>query len=90
MAQAAKTLGISYTHLISYLNWLNRSVGGSVFKAERGGARGGWARLTPLGESLLQDYRSLLNRVEEAVREVNVKGTLEKDLVIIGLSLIHI
>jgi molybdate transport system regulatory protein len=54
---AAKRLGMSYRRAWLLVDTMNRCFRGPVVEAETGGKRGGGAKLTPLGEDVLHQYR---------------------------------
>lgn len=67
ISRAAENLGMSYRYVWNYLRKIEKNLGEPVIEAYRGGrSGGGGARLTELGESLLDEYR----RVECYLGEV--------------------
>ncbi|MBN2526537.1 MAG: LysR family transcriptional regulator [Deltaproteobacteria bacterium] len=54
--QAAKDLGVSYSHSWNILNRLNCQLQQPIVITQRGGKGGGIAQLTTAGKSLLQKY----------------------------------
>jgi molybdate transport system regulatory protein len=67
ISKAAKTLGMSYRYVWSYLQAIEKAIGEPVIKTFRGGkAGGGGAKLTVLGNSLLNEYA----RVDSYLSEV--------------------
>jgi molybdate transport system regulatory protein len=67
ISKAAMSLSMSYRYVWNYLQKIRETIGEPVIKAYRGGkSGGGGARLTELGESLLDEYR----RVERYMNEV--------------------
>jgi molybdate transport repressor ModE-like protein len=60
---AARSLGISYSHLWNSVAHIEQSLGVKVVRAERGGARGGMASLTEEGVDVLQQYTKLESRI---------------------------
>lgn len=59
--QAAKQLGVSYSHSWNILNRLNCQLQQPVVVTQRGGKGGGIAHLTSAGKSLLQKYAAIRN-----------------------------
>lgn len=60
ISKAAKNLGMSYRYVWNYLKKLEKALGEPVVETFRGGkSGGGGARLTVLGESLLEEYKRL-------------------------------
>lgn len=70
ISAAARHLGMSYRRAWMLTEDLNRLFRMPLVETARGGARGGGARLTPLGEEALACYRQMENRA---------LGALEKD-----------
>jgi molybdate transport system regulatory protein len=67
ISKAAEKLGMSYRYVWSYLAKIGNIMQEPIVKTYRGGRTGGGgARLTKLGESLLQEYK----RVESYVGEI--------------------
>jgi molybdate transport system regulatory protein len=60
LAQAARTLGMSYMRAWNLLGTMNDAFRSPLVVLRRGGPRGGGgARLTPLGEEVLALYREM-------------------------------
>jgi molybdate transport system regulatory protein len=67
ISKTAKNLGMSYRYVWDYLRKIQKTIGEPAIEAYRGGkSGGGGARLTELGESLLDEY----GRVERYLSEV--------------------
>ena len=62
---AARAMGMPYKRAWSLLNTLNQGLGQPVVETFAGGSGGGGARLTPLGNALLERYSALEERVRE-------------------------
>jgi molybdate transport system regulatory protein len=56
IAAAAREMGMSYRNAWGVLKGITSAAGGPVVASERGGARGGRTRLSPLGRALLEEY----------------------------------
>ncbi|MCC6868815.1 MAG: LysR family transcriptional regulator [Burkholderiales bacterium] len=56
---AAKALGMSYRRAWLLVDTMNRTIRAPVVTAGAGGARGGGATLTPLGEEVVVRYRRI-------------------------------
>jgi molybdate transport system regulatory protein len=67
IAAAGRRLGMSYQRAHDLVAALNADFGGPVVTTAMGGAGGGGARLTPLGEAVLAAYREALAAAEAAV-----------------------
>jgi len=63
-SEAARTIDVSYAYLWNTIAQIERSVGKKIVKSERGGAKGGRARLTDHGRQLLHVYSDLDSRVQ--------------------------
>lgn len=59
ISAAARRMGMSYRRAWTLLEAVNALTAAPAVETERGGARGGGARLTPRGEALLAAYEQL-------------------------------
>lgn len=60
ISKAAKTLNMSYRYVWNYLQKIEKTLGEPIVETFRGGkSGGGGARLTSLGENLLNEYKRL-------------------------------
>jgi molybdate transport system regulatory protein len=59
ISAAARRMGMSYRRAWTLLEAVNALTDAPAVETERGGARGGGARLTPRGEALLAAYEHL-------------------------------
>lgn len=66
LSGAARKVRMSYRYVWDYLAKLEKTLREPVVETFKGGSGGGGARLTPLGESLLKEYK----RIEEYIGEV--------------------
>lgn len=66
IAAAGRRMGMSYKRAWTIVDGLNRDFREPLVSAAKGGARGGGARLTPLGEEVLARYRRIEAIAEEA------------------------
>lgn len=66
ISAAGRRLGMSYKRAWGLVDALNRLLGTEVVAASPGGARGGGARLTAAGRSLVADYRAIEQAAERA------------------------
>lgn len=72
ISRAAENLGMSYRYVWNYLRKIEKNLGEPVIKAYRGGrSGGGGARLTELGESLLDEYRRVECYLGEVLGDVD-------------------
>lgn len=68
ISKAARKLGMSYRYVWNYLLKMRNAVGEPVVETFKGGRNGGGgARLTPLGDYLLKEYRRVENYVGEVL-----------------------
>jgi len=72
ISEAARSLGMSYYFVWSYLKRMEELLGESIIETRRGGREGGGARLTETGRRLLDAYRDLRRRVEELLSEAEL------------------
>lgn len=66
ISAAAKSLGMSYRRAWLLVDMMNRCFESAVVAAGAGGARGGGARLTPLGEDIVRRYRRITVAAQKA------------------------
>ena len=66
ISAAAKTLGMSYRRAWLLVDMMNRCFESAVVVAGAGGARGGGARLTPMGADIVRRYRRITAAAERA------------------------
>lgn len=68
ISKAAEKLGMSYRYVWNYLNEVKRTVGEPVVETFKGGrSGGGGARLTELGEYLLNEYDRIKDSFESFI-----------------------
>jgi len=72
ISEAARSLGMSYYFVWSYLKRMEELLGESIIETHRGGREGGGARLTETGRRLLEAYKDLRRRVEELLAQVEI------------------
>ncbi|MEM2099626.1 MAG: TOBE domain-containing protein [Candidatus Bathyarchaeia archaeon] len=71
LSKAAAALGMSYRYLWNYVQKIQRAVNAPIIETFKGGkAGGGGARLTPLGENLLHEYRRLEVYLGEVMADI--------------------
>ena len=66
IAASGRRLSMSYKRAWQLVEEMNRGFASPLVEAAKGGARGGGARLTPLGQTVLGAYKSLLAACGEA------------------------
>jgi molybdate transport system regulatory protein len=67
ISSAARGMGMSYRRAWQLVEALNRSFRSPVIETAVGGARGGGARVTPLGRKLAADYRRMEIKASTAI-----------------------
>jgi len=73
ISKASKALGMSYRFVWSYLNEIERAIGGRVVEKERGGSDKGGTKLTKLGLELLRRYEKA-ERLIDGVLSRSISG----------------
>ncbi|MFH0816093.1 MAG: molybdenum transporter [Methanobacteriota archaeon] len=63
LAEAARSMGMAYSHAWSEIKAISEAAGGKVVKSAPGGKRGGGSRLTRLGEKLLDRFDLEMKRM---------------------------
>jgi molybdate transport system regulatory protein len=69
IAAAGRELGMSYRRAWLLIDEINRLFRQPVVLASAGGTRGGGAQVTPFGLALVEAYRRIESRLEQAIRE---------------------
>jgi len=73
LAQAARSMEMSYKHAWDLLASMNRQAGGKLVETSRGGKSGGGARLTPAGERAITVFWEYHARFQEVLQEMTAK-----------------
>ena len=81
LTEATKKTGLSYKGLWICVKRIEESLGNPVVQTITGGREGGASALTVLGESILQDYLILSNRIKDIVE---AEAKKPPDVVVIG------
>ena len=66
ISAAGRTLGMGYRRAWALVDTMNQCFRSPLVEAAPGGARGGGARVTPLGLEVLKVYRELVAKAEAA------------------------
>jgi molybdate transport system regulatory protein len=70
LSKAAETLGMSYRYVWSYIQKIQKTIEAPIVETFRGGkAGGGGAKLTALGQSLLEEYLRLEGYLSEVLSD---------------------
>lgn len=67
ISAAGRSMGMSYKRAWQLVGALNGHFGAPLVTAEKGGRAGGRARLTPLGDEVLDTFRKMEKRTATAV-----------------------
>lgn len=67
ISAAARQLGMSYRRAWLLVETMNRCFKTPVVMSNTGGRRGGGAQLTPLGQTVLTQYQTMMAAVEQCV-----------------------
>jgi molybdate transport system regulatory protein len=77
IAAAGRSMGMSYKRAWQLADELNRSFAEPLIVANKGGDRGGGARLTPSGEKVAATYRAIERKAKRAcAAELRALSTL--------------
>ncbi|MHB8148744.1 MAG: winged helix-turn-helix domain-containing protein [Desulfobulbia bacterium] len=81
LAQAARSMEMSYKHAWDLLASMNRQAGGKLVETSRGGKSGGGARLTPAGERAIAVFWEYHARFQAVLEEMTEKlgGALDEE-----------
>jgi molybdate transport system regulatory protein len=79
ISAAGRSLGMSYRRTWLLVDTMNHSWAGPLVETATGGAKGGGACVTPLGQEILSLYRELEKTMAE-VRESNTYEALIRQL----------
>ena len=71
--KSAKRMDMSYMRAWTLIRTMNRCFRNPLVDAERGGSRGGGARLTALGEKVLKLYQTMQNESLAATRQTRAR-----------------
>lgn len=66
---AARVLSIPYKKAWSLIDVLNQGFGGQVIETSIGGKAGGSARLTPLGQKIIDSYEALEKKLNKSAKK---------------------
>jgi molybdate transport system regulatory protein len=73
LAQAARSMEMSYKHAWDLLDSMNRQAGCKLVEASRGGKHGGGAKLTPAGERAIAVFWEYHARFQAVLQEMTAK-----------------
>lgn len=73
LAQAARSMEMSYKHAWDLLASMNRQAGCKLVETSRGGKSGGGAQLTPTGEKAITIFWQYHAQFQEVLQEMTAK-----------------
>jgi molybdate transport system regulatory protein len=73
LAQAARSMEMSYKHAWDLLDSMNRQAGCKLVETSRGGKSGGGARLTPTGERAITVFWQYHRKFQDILQEMTAK-----------------
>lgn len=73
---AAKKMEVSYQHIWTMIDEMNRVAPSPLVTKQRGGANGGGAEITSYGEKILSEYRMIEVQIKKVVDQINVEINL--------------
>jgi len=76
LSGAAKKLKISYQHVWTMIDEMNRSAPEPLVIKQRGGANGGGAEISGYGVKILRDYTLIEAEVKKLISQINVEINL--------------
>ncbi|MEP7057974.1 MAG: LysR family transcriptional regulator [Caldimonas sp.] len=80
ISQASQAMGMSYRTAWQLVDSMNAHFIEPLVESAKGGARGGGAQLTPLGQDVVRRYRAMERRALKAiVKDVDHFDTLIRD-----------
>ena len=81
IAAAGRSMGMSYKRAWYLVETMNGHFAGPLVAASKGGAKGGGAALTALGQEVLKSYRRMEQRTHRAV-----EGEIERLRALLDIS----
>jgi len=73
LAQAARSMEMSYKHAWDLLASMNRQAGCKLVETSRGGKSGGGAKLTPAGERVIVVFWQYHTQFQDVLQEMTAK-----------------
>jgi len=73
---AAKTMEISYQHVWTLIDEMNRIAPSPLVLKQRGGTNGGGTSISEYGERMLGEYLIIQNEIKKVVDQINVEINL--------------
>jgi len=76
LSGAAKEMEISYQHVWTMIDEMNRSAPLPLVLKQRGGANGGGTAISEYGERMLREYLIIQAEIQKVVNQINVEINL--------------
>jgi molybdate transport system regulatory protein len=76
LSGAAKKMEISYQHVWTMIDEMNRSAPSPLVLKQRGGANGGGTAISGYGERMLREYLIIQAEINKVVAQINVEINL--------------
>lgn len=76
LSGAAKEMEISYQHVWTMIDEMNRSAPSPLVLKQRGGANGGGTAISAYGERMLREYLIIQAEILKVVNQINVEINL--------------
>lgn len=76
LSGAAKEMEISYQHVWTMIDEMNRMAPRPIVLKQRGGAKGGGTSVSEYGERMLREYNIIQAEINRVVAQINVEISL--------------
>jgi molybdate transport system regulatory protein len=76
LSGAAKEMEISYQHVWTMIDEMNRSAPSPLVLKQRGGINGGGTAISAYGEKILREYLIIQAEIQKVVNQINVEINL--------------
>jgi molybdate transport system regulatory protein len=76
LSGAAKEMEISYQHVWTMIDEMNRNAPSPLVIKQRGGAHGGGTAISAYGERMLREYQIIQAEIQKVVNQINVEINL--------------
>jgi molybdate transport system regulatory protein len=76
LSGAAKEMEISYQHVWTMIDEMNRTAPSPLVLKHRGGANGGGTAISAYGERMLREYQIIQAEIQKIVNQINVEINL--------------
>jgi len=76
LSGAAKNMEISYQHVWTMVDEMNRIAPSPLFLKQRGGANGGGTAISGYGERILREYLMIQAEIKKVVDQINIEINL--------------